>query len=127
MTEPVSGTAITVTAGGITILGIVTGLQPELMLAGAAGGWWAQVYIGPTSALARINRLLLAAFIAAWASPPSVAFAAGYGWLPDALPLKAWQLLAALGFGLIALDALGRGAMTLIRGWLRKYTPEADK
>lgn len=125
MTEPVSAAWIAVTAGGITVLGVVTGLQPDLMLAGAAGGWWAQIYVQPANAWARINRLLLAAVIAAWAAPPAVAFAGK--WLPTMIPTIAWQWLAALGVGLVAIDALGRGLLTLTRAVLRKRTPEADK
>lgn len=115
MTEPVSSTTIAVTAGGITILGIVTGLQPDLMLAGAAGGWWAQVYVKPASVFARVNRLLLASLIAAWSAPPTVAWLGSHGWISTLIPVAAWQWCAALGIGLIAIDALGGGVLGAVR------------
>lgn len=120
MTDPVSTPAIAVTSGGITLLGVATGLQPELLLAGAAGGWWALTYAPPVKALARVNRITLSSAIAAWVSPPAAAWAAGTLGLPEAIPTAGLQILIALGVGLIALDVLGRGLLGLARARLAK-------
>ena len=41
MAEPTTTAVIGLTAGSLAIFGMVTGLQPVLLLAGMAGGWWA--------------------------------------------------------------------------------------
>jgi hypothetical protein len=120
MTDPAALPTIAVTSGGITLLGVATGLQPELLLAGAAGGWWALTYAPPARALARINRISLSSTIAAWTAPPATAWAAGTLGLPDAMPAAGLQILIALGVGLIALDVLGRGLLGLARARLAK-------
>lgn len=120
MTDPAALPTIAVTSGGITLLGVATGLQPELLLAGAAGGWWALTYAPPARALARINRIALSSAIAAWTAPPATAWAAGTLGLTEAIPTPGLQMLAALGIGLIALDVLGRGVLGLARARLAK-------
>ena len=71
MSEPATSAIVSVTqASGITILGIATGLDPVLIVAGAAGGWWALSYLeSPGRALARANRIALSSILAAWGSP----------------------------------------------------------
>jgi hypothetical protein len=135
MTDPVAGPSLAVTAGGITLLGIATGLHPELLLAGAAGGWWALSYVPPIGIWARANRVMLSSAVAAWAAPPAAAWAGGIarhmgetgGWLPDVLPAAAWQIVAALGIGLLAVDVLGRGLLAIGRARLRRCIRETDK
>lgn len=109
MAEPVQ-TAI-LTTGGITILGVATGLHPALMLAGAAGGWWALSYQPTKTLLSRVNRILLSSVIAAWSAP--VLAASSY--IPEGIPTVPVQLLAALLIGLAAMDVLGRGLLSIAR------------
>jgi hypothetical protein len=49
------------------------------------------------------------------------------GWLPDVLPAAAWQIVAALGIGLLAVDVLGRGLLAIGRARLRRCIRETDK
>lgn len=126
MTDPVSAPAVAVTAGGLTLLGVATGLQPELLLAGAAGGWWALTYAPPAGALARANRIALSSAIAAWTAPPATAWAARALELPATTALAGLQIAAALGVGLLAVDVLGRGLLSLARARLGNAR-EAEK
>ena len=53
MTEPVTPSAFGLTAAGVTLFGVATGLDPALLCAGAAGGWWAMTYQPVLGALDR--------------------------------------------------------------------------
>lgn len=117
MTEPALSTAAAA-ATGITILGITTGLQPQLLVAGAAGGWWAITYLPPSSALSRINRVLISAVVAAWSAPAAVGLAMHQQWLPTVAPVPVLEALAALGVGLLTIDVLGGGALAFARRWI---------
>jgi hypothetical protein len=69
-----SAGAITLSAGGITILGIATGLHPTVMLAGFAGGLWAVSYEKPPIPLARrLTWTCGSAIVAGYLTPPAVA------------------------------------------------------
>lgn len=123
MSEPISAGAalgVAVTAGGITIFGIATGLHPALLLAGAAGGWWAMSYQSATSVLGRMHRIVISALVAAWGAPALSML----GWMPEAIPDQVLQLVLALIIGLTTIDVLGRGLMALAR---RKLNAEAEK
>lgn len=54
MAEPTTSVAIAATAAGLTVLGIATGLQPGVLLAGFAGGLWALSYLPPMAWWQRI-------------------------------------------------------------------------
>ena len=120
MSEPVSAGYVGVTAGGITVLGIITGLHPALMLAGAAGGWWAMSYQLQMTVLGRLNRILLSSIVAAWGAP--VAAAAGASLIPSSVPLphSAIELSFALIIGLVTIDVLGRGLLAIVRSKMEK-------
>lgn len=120
MSEPVSAGYVGVTAGGITVLGIITGLHPALMLAGAAGGWWAMSYQHQMTVLGRLNRVLLSSIVAAWGAP--VAAAAGASIIPSpvSLPHSAIELGFALIIGLVTIDVLGRGLLAIVRSKMDK-------
>ena len=115
MSEPVSVGFIGLTAGGITILGVATGLHPALLLAGAAGGWWSMSYQSQLSALGRLNRILLSSVVSAWGAP--VAAAAGASFMPslDLTSRSAIELCVALVIGLVTIDVLGRGLLAVVR------------
>jgi len=115
MSEPVSVGFIGLTAGGITILGVATGLHPALLLAGAAGGWWSMSYQSQLSALGRLNRILLSSVVSAWGAP--VAAAAGASFMPslDLTSRSAIELGVALVIGLVTIDVLGRGLLAVVR------------
>lgn len=128
MAEPVttSSAAMGVTAGGITVLGIATGLQPALMLAGAWGGWWAMSYQPPLSLSARLSRIFISAVAAGWLAPGAIAFAHDKAWLPAAIPAENLHFPAALLTGLLAVDVIGRGMLKLARGKARLATRDTE-
>lgn len=120
MSEPVSTGYIAVTAGGITILGIITGLHPALMLAGAAGGWWAMSYQQQMTVLGRLNRILLSSIVAAWGAPVAAAAAASIIPSSVSLPHSAIELGFSLIIGLVTIDVLGRGLLAIVRSKMEK-------
>ena len=117
MSDPAS-TTIAATAAGITVLGVTTGLHPELLVAGAAGGWWAVTYLPPMPPLSRVNRVMLSSVVAAWIAPAAIGLAEHVGWLPAIAPQRVLELIAALGIGLLTIDVLGGGVLTFARRWI---------
>ena len=115
MPEPTSSTiAVGLTAGGLTLFGIATGLHPMLLLAGLAGGWWALSYqTAPMPLVRRITALGVSSLAAAWITPPAVAATVGQGWLGPAATGELLQFPAALIVGLLAHAALGPALMKL--------------
>ena len=120
MSEPVSAGYVGVTAGGITVLGIITGLHPALMLAGAAGGWWAMSYQHQMTVLGRLNRVLLSSFVAAWGAPVAAAAGASIFSPTASLPHSTIELGFALIIGLVTIDVLGRGLLAIVRSKMEK-------
>lgn len=106
MTEPISGSWISITAAGVTVFGIVTGLDPALMFASACGGWWAMQYHPPMKVWSRLNRMGLSALIGGW-SAPVFAEVAQKQLSISVEGLPAFKFVVALLLGLIALDVLG--------------------
>lgn len=111
MTDPISPPAAVATAAGITLFSAATGLDPVLLCAGAAGGWWAMTYQPILGALDRLSRVGISALAAGWGSPVAVGYASGAGWIPDALPEHVVGAPVALGIGLLAVDVIGRGLL----------------
>ena len=68
MTEPTITTAIAVSAG-ITFFGVATGLHPELLLAGFAGGLWYQVNRDPVGIVVRLAESFCATLVAGYFAP----------------------------------------------------------
>jgi hypothetical protein len=115
MPEPTSSTvAVGLTAGGLTVFGLVTGLHPMLLLAGLAGGWWALSYqTTPMPLLRRVTALGISALAAAWITPPAVAAIVSGGWLGQGATGHLLQFPVALITGLLAHAALGPALMKL--------------
>lgn len=96
MPEPTSSVAaVAVSATGLTILGISTGLQPDILLAGFAGGLWALTYQPPASAFRRVAATLGSAVVAGYLSPIAVLVLRG------ALPGDVSKEIAQTSFGLL--------------------------
>lgn len=111
MTDPISPTILGLTAAGITLFGVATGLDPVLLFAGAGGGWWAMTYQPAIGALHRLSRVGVSALAAAWGAPVAVGYAANAGVLPTTVPAEVAGFPVALGIGLLAVDVLGRGLL----------------
>jgi hypothetical protein len=114
MPEPTSSAAaVTVTAGGLTLFGVVTGLQPALLIAGLAGGWWALSYQRDAMTIGRrISVLGISALVAAWVTPPAVAMTVHSGWFPG-VAAELMQYPGAAVVGLVAHAVIGPGLMRL--------------
>lgn len=107
-----SAGAITLSAGGITLLGIATGLHPTVMLAGFAGGLWAVSYEKPPIPLVRrLTWTCGSAIVAGYLTPPAVAM------LLPSLPgrMTAELIQHGVGFliGLTAFPHLGSAFLSL--------------
>jgi hypothetical protein len=94
--EPTTSvSAIAVSATGLMLLGISTGLQPDILLAGFAGGLWALTYQPPAPLLRRAAATLGSAVVAGYLSPIAVAV------LRSALPGDPSREIAQTAFGLL--------------------------
>lgn len=111
MSEPSTAIAALV-QGVIVILGVATGLRPELLLSAAAGGWWAMSYQPELKPLSRINRIGIAALVGAWGAPWVVHLIRG----ADVADIV--QFPVALVLGLASVDVLGGGLLALVKRWI---------
>lgn len=85
MAEPASSVAFfAVTTAGLTVLGVVTGIHPALLIAGAAGGYWSLSYLPQMTAKSRVSTVAVSAIISALLSPAAAAVivAAARNYLP---------------------------------------------
>lgn len=98
----------------LSTLGSATGLYPELLFAGAAGGWLALTYQEPTAFLVRSRRVVLSALAATWCTPLTIHLLE----LPVDPPIAKFPL--ALAFGLLTMDVLGKGVISLARKWFKE-------
>lgn len=104
-----------VTAAGITVLGVSTGLDPTVLIAGFAGGLWAQSYNPPTHWLQRLAATALAAILAGYFAPAAAAVLSASDAIKGALPGHALQLPVAVLVGLLAQRVLGPAIMRIAR------------
>jgi hypothetical protein len=110
MAEP-SVTAGTAVATGLTIFGISTGLDPAILIAGLAGGLWAQSYHPPASIWRRVALVALAAILAGYLAPAFAALAASSETVRGIFTLTALQLPVAVLIGLTSHRVLGPAFM----------------
>lgn len=108
MPEPAAGAAtLAITGAGITILGVSTGLQPDIMLAGFAGGLWALSYQPPWPPLRRLSATLGSAIIAGYTTPLVVALVRSTPVWPSEISRDLVQSTVALIIGLVSHQVLG--------------------
>lgn len=98
MAEPTSLAVFSVTAGGLTVFGFVTGLQPELLIAGMVGGWWGLSYGEPRALISRVSSVALAAISSAWGTPAALSLAGALSFGPPVVN-TATQMFIALALG----------------------------
>lgn len=103
------------TAAGITVLGVSTGLDPALLIAGFAGGLWAQSYNPPAHWLQRLAATALAAILAGYFAPAAAVVLSASDTVKGALPGHALQLPVAVLVGLLAQRVLGPAIMRIAR------------
>lgn len=125
MTEPISSAStLAITSTGLTILGISTGLQPDIMLAGFAGGLWALSYQPPWPPLRRISATLGSAIIAGYTTPLVVALVRVSPVWPGELARDIAQSTIALLIGLVSHQVLGPA---ILRIAARRAQTEEEK
>lgn len=110
MAEP-SISAGTALATGLTILGVSTGLDPAVLIAGLAGGLWAQSYHPPSPLWQRIALTTLASLLAGYLAPPVAALAAISDTVRGVFTVATLQLPAAVLVGLTSHRVLGPALM----------------
>ena len=89
------------------------GLHPELLFAGASGGWLALTYQEQTTFWIRSRRVLLSALAATWCTPLVIHLAS----LPSEPPVAKFPV--ALALGLLTMDVLGKGVISLAHKWFK--------
>lgn len=109
MPEPTSSSAaaFALTASGLSVFGLVTGIHPMLLVAGFVGGWWYNSYGQAMPIGQRISSGLIAALVAAWMAPPIVAWLTGSEWWPKSVPAAGFSLAAALVIGFLTHKVVG--------------------
>ena len=75
-----------ITAGGLTLFGVATGLHPMLLVAGFVGCWWYNTYLPELTIGKRLTSSLIAALFAAWLAPPVLDWVTGLDWWPPSVP-----------------------------------------
>lgn len=98
-------------AAGITLFGVSTGLDPAVLIAGLAGGLWAQSYQPAVSIWRRLPLSLLASILAGYFAPAVAAVAAYSETLRGLIPPQALQLSVAVVVGLTSHRVLGPALM----------------
>ena len=110
MAEP-SITAGTALAAGLTVFGVSTGLEPAVLIAGMAGGLWAQSYHPPAGIWRRLALVGLAAILSGYLAPAMAAVAASSETVRGIFTLSALQLPIAVVVGLTSHRVLGPAFM----------------
>ena len=121
MAEP-SVTLGTALATGLTIFGVSTGLDPAVLIAGVAGGLWAQSYHPPTALWRRLALIALAAILSGYLAPAVAAVAASSATVRGIFTSSALQLPIAVLVGLTCHRVLGPAVMRLANKKLEEYT-----
>jgi len=118
--EPATSVAaVAVSATGLTILGISTGLQPDILLAGFAGGLWALTYQPPAPLFRRAAATAGSAVVAGYLSPIAVAIL--HGALPGDLSREIAQTAFGLLIGLISQRVIGPAVLRIADRKAREY------
>jgi len=106
---------IAVSASGISVLNIATGLHPALLIAGFIGGLWAQTYAPSKSFFGRIGMSLIASLVSGWFTPAVVAvMTAHFNFLQGVSP-RLLELPTAVIFGLLVHTVIGPFAIKFVK------------
>lgn len=117
MAEPATSTAaILLTAAGLTVFGVATGLHPPVLVAGFFGGLWALSYQPPDGLPARIFFLGGSAIVAGYLAPVLAAVAASaaikmFSWWPADITRDGIQYPASFITGFLAIRWIGPALM----------------
>jgi hypothetical protein len=108
MAEPTSSGIFAITAAGISVFGVATGIHPMLFACGVIGGWWQLSYLPSMRVLSRVSVSMISGFVAAWATPVIVAGLTSLPAWPPAVTGALLQYLIAAIVGLLAWTVIGK-------------------
>lgn len=106
--------AAAATAAGLTVFGVSTGLDPAVLIAGFAGGVWAQSYKPPAGILQRIGLSLMASVLAGYLAPAAASIAVSLDVTRGIFTVAKLQLPVAVLVGLVAHQVLGPAVIKLV-------------
>ncbi len=125
-TVAVNVATASLSGAGVVIFGLQTGLDPQMLMAGFAGGASALSYSAPAKPLIGFFQVCTATILAGYASPFLTAFVAynlhKWGLQPSEVPLTGAQLLTAFMVAYLAhgvLPGIRKVASTLLRRFTR--------
>lgn len=104
MAEPTSPFIAT---GGLTVFGIVTGLDPVQLCAGFVGCWWYNSYLPELPLRQRFSSALIAALVASWLTPPIILAVTNFTWWPRVVPAEITGFPCALAIGFLTHKVIG--------------------
>lgn len=104
MSEPATPLLAT---GGLTVLGFATGIHPMLLVAGFVGCWWYNSYLSELTIVQRLASGLIAALVAAWATPPVILYLTSLSWWPATVPPLLAGFPCALSIGFLTHKVIG--------------------
>lgn len=108
MAEPTSTIVMAAPlAAGLTIFGVATGLHPEILLAGLAGGLWALSYHPPMPIAKRVSITCIAAIVAGYMTPAIAVGVTSFSAWPQAVTADMMHMPVALLVGLLCYRVLG--------------------
>jgi hypothetical protein len=110
MTEPAAtatSSIATVAATSLTILGLRTGLDPNLLLAGLAGALLELSYGEPRPPWRRLTGVLSASLLAGYLTPAAVAIVRIKSLLPDGIAEDVLMPAAAASIGFLSYRVIG--------------------
>lgn len=122
MAEPASSAAVISTAAGLTVFGVATGLNPSLLMAGLAGGFWGLSSMPPMPVWKRLATAALSALLAGWATPVIVAALMSLDRWPGAITHDIVQFPVAAAFGFLAHTAIGPAMLRLAKRKIEEVT-----
>lgn len=103
--------AAAATATGLTVFGVSTGLDPAVLIAGFAGGVWAQSYHPPMNIFQRVGVTLIASVIAGYLAPATASVAASLEIVRGIFTVATLQLPVAVIVGLMTHKVIGPSLM----------------
>mgnify|MGYP001210686663 CR=1 FL=1 len=114
MADPTA--SLTISAGsGMILLGVATGLDPVLLIAGLAGGFASYLFMDPQPWPRRLLGASFAGLAGGWGSPVAAATLAGFGWWPTGITASQVAPLLALVGGLLTIPVLAPQSIAIAR------------
>lgn len=96
-----------IATGGLYLLGIATGLHPELLVCGFVGCWWYNSYLPELALGQRFVSAIIAALVAAWFTPPLISWLTSLSWWPTVVPAQTAGFPCAIILGFLTHKVIG--------------------